>query len=81
MKPKTTQYYETTSGQPVKTLDEWKRAEVAALVPAELVDEVLIHAADLIEILSATERGRPRGAKNKTTRKKPATPTVVPPAA
>lgn len=85
MKIKTAQYYETSAGQPVKTLEEWKRAELTQCFPTDLmaaVDHVLKHADDILGILSATERGRPNGAKDKKPRKKivnvmPVLPTPV----
>lgn len=97
MKPKQLLFYETSDGTPVKTLDDWKRAELCSTLngwmneqkftlPAEsinaIVSSMIMDGGVLSLILSATERGRPNGAKDKKPRvKKMAPPTIVPPAA
>lgn len=74
--PKTVQLYETRSGATVKTLDEWKFAEITQLLPPELatsVVHIVNHADALIEILSVREKGRPLNRKDS----KPRKPRVV----
>ncbi len=76
MKPKTTQYYETSDGTPVKTLAEWKQAEVlrvindAGIDDPEVVKTIIQKSDRLIEILSIKEKGRPNGAKDRKPRKR-----------
>lgn len=81
MKPKTIQLYECTSGATVKTLAEWKVAEVKHLLgdhPTGLkADEIILNADALIEILSVKDKGRPLNRKD-STKRKTRTPSVVP---
>lgn len=84
MKPKITPYYETSDGRAVKTLDEWKRAEINFClknqigdVPSTIVDAILTQAGALVDILSQVERGRPKGSKTRNKTKL----AVVPPTA
>lgn len=69
MKPKQVTLYETTSGETVKTLDEWKFSELLALLgcdasdaPSELktncktwVSRMIADAEQVVEILSVKE--------------------------
>ena len=81
MKIKTTQYYETSAGTPVKTIAEWRLAEVQHLFPSlseTITPTLIIENADaLVEILSHKDKGRPAGARDKAPRKK-ASIAVVP---
>ena len=81
MKIKTTQYYETSAGTPVKTIAEWRLAEVQHLFPSlseTITPTLIIENADaLVEILSHKEKaGRPAGARDKAPRKKASTAVV-----
>lgn len=81
-KPKITPYYETTDGSAVKTLQEWKQKEIFHRLKSwrdgaldlstdmfiRLVSLIVEDSADIVEILSIKEKGRPVGAKNRKPR-------------
>jgi len=83
MKPKITPYYETTSGTAVKTLSEWKQAEMVIyltqfdpmagadrLIVEQFADQLIANPEPLVSILSVREpKGRPAGAKDRPPRK------------
>lgn len=88
MKPKIVPFYETSSGTPVKTLAEWKSAELTtifsflnaeAVFPQAVVGVLIDKASDVIAILSAKELGRPLNRKDGAPRVRK--PKVVPTAA
>lgn len=67
--------FKCSSGPPVETLDQWKKAELIMLLTTAgldvdaLADFLMAHAADFIAILWLKEKGRPNGAKDKVKRK------------
>jgi len=85
MKPKLIPYYETTDGRAVKTLREWKEAEIFYCLKdwkdefAEDIDQdvlnklvavVIDQSFEFTEILGIKEKGRPTGAKDRKPRKR-----------
>lgn len=75
--PKIVKLFETTSGETVKTLEEWKESELKSLFSGETVQSMvkaaIKHTDTLIEILSVKDKGRPLNRKDS----KPRKPRVV----
>lgn len=87
MKPKRVEMYETSDGQTVKSLQDWKAkelllafstgqaslAEVRSAVSPSLIEVMLNNADRIVGILSVKETGRPLNRKDSQPRKRPAT--------